>query len=88
VLLLLLRAASAAAEMLLTAAQVAAGVSFSYNAPEFLILRIGLLDGYSIDAHDLVLLEAGVQKVITSSRTAEGAVTQMLMIAISLKWPA
>lgn len=63
-LLLPLRATSAAAEMLSTAAQVAAGVSFSYNAPEFLVLRIGLLDGYSINARDLVLLEAGVQKVI------------------------
>jgi hypothetical protein len=46
----------------------AANVSFSYNAPSFLILRIGLLAGQPIEACDLIALEAGVQKVSTSSR--------------------
>lgn len=45
------------------AAQVAADVSFSYNAAQFLFLRIGLLGGRAPTSHDLVALEAGVQKV-------------------------
>lgn len=50
------------------AAQVAAQVSLLYNAPHFLVLRIGLLGGHPIQAHELVALEAGVQKVRPAAR--------------------
>lgn len=49
------------------AVKAAANVSFSYNAPAFLILRIGLLAGHPVEARELIALEAGVQKVSTSS---------------------
>lgn len=45
------------------AAEVASGVSFSYPAPRFLILRIGLLAGHPVTQEELVALEADVQKV-------------------------
>lgn len=45
------------------AAEVASGVSFSYPAPRFLILRIGLLAGTPVTQQELVALEADVQKV-------------------------
>lgn len=46
------------------AARVAANVSLSYNAPQFLLLRIGLLGGHPVEATELVALEAGVQQAV------------------------
>lgn len=46
-----------------SASAVAAGVSFSYPAARFLILRMGLLDEHPVSLQELVALEGDVQKV-------------------------